>query len=166
MTLQVISTALAALAAIFAAVSSWTSLKSARAVEEDVRLARSQSRYDLFRSFEADLARQYGALWEHLGPWDDELPPDERPTPDERRAVHDLLQTLSSMYLAGQLDLLEEEQRRYAELLFLDWLSTPKATLIWERVFRKQGATWPDGFVAWVDAELQRHQAPRPEARS
>jgi len=159
-TLQILSTLLAALAAIFAAISSWTSLKSTRAVEEDVRLARSQTRHDLFRSFEADLSRQYDELWEHLGPWDDQLPPEARPTDRERRVVHDLLQTLSSIYLAGHLDLLEDEQRRYAELLFLDWLSTPKATEIWTLVFRKQVAAWPEGFVEWVDSELERVAVP------
>ncbi len=163
-TLQVLSTLLAAFAAIFAAISSWTSLKSTRAVEEDVRLARSQARHDLFRSFEADLSKQYDGLWEHLGPWDDQVPPDARPSDRERRVVHDLLQTLSSIYLAGRLDLLEDEQRRYAELLFLDWLSTPKATKIWTLVFRNQAATWPEGFASWVDAELDRASGPASSA--
>jgi hypothetical protein len=157
-TLQLISTFLAAFAAIFAAISSWTSLKSTRAVEDDVRLARSQARHDLFRSFEADLARQYEGLWVCLGPWDDGLAPEAKPSDRERRVVHELLQTLSSVHLAGKLELLEDEQRRYAEILFLEWLSTPRAREIWELVFRDQVASWPQGFPAWVDSELDRLQ--------
>jgi hypothetical protein len=155
-TLQVISTVLAAFAAFFAAVSSLASLKSTQAVEENVRLARSRSKHDLFRSFEADLTRQFQGLWECFGPWDDGLPRDLRPSDRERQVVHELLQTLSSIYLAGKLELLEDEQRSYEERVFLYWLSTPQARQIWEMVFRQYVDTWPEGFPEWIDLRLSK----------
>jgi hypothetical protein len=89
-------------------------------------------------------------------PLDDGLSPDLRPPDDERQVVHELLQTLSSVYLAGRLELLHDEQRRHAERSLFDWLSTPKARQIWELVFRQYVDTWPEGFPEWIDSGLNK----------
>lgn len=74
--------------------------------------------------------------------------------------IHDLLQSLSSVYLAGRLELLEDRQREYAEVLFLDWLATTRAREVWSLVFRRQIEAWPEGFPAWIDGQL-RSRSPR-----
>lgn len=149
--ITVVSTALAAVAALLSAVSALASWRSTRAVEEDVALSRATTRYELFRSFEAQYTQLYPSLWERLGPWKDPKPVD----PGLRRTVHDLLQTLASIYNAGELGLIAGAQRTYLVDLFVDWLRLENAQVVWNDIFRHQEDTWPQGFVGWIDERLE-----------
>lgn len=98
-------------------------------------------------------SKLYPDLWERLGSgMKDPVEVD----PALRRSVHDLLQTLSSVYNAWRLDLIEPQQIAYLAELFFDWLRVAKARTVWEQVFKVQEDTWPEGFVKWVDAGLSR----------
>jgi hypothetical protein len=158
--LTVVSTALAAVAALLSAISALASWRSTRAVEADVALARAATRYELFRSFEDAYSKLYPDLWKCLGPWQDPVEVE----PELRRCVHDVLQTLSSVYNAGELTLIEETQVSYLAELFLDWLRVPEARSVWDDVFSLQVGTWPMGFVTWVEAGLTRTTPTRTSA--
>lgn len=154
----VISTALAAAAALLSAFSAFASWRATRAVEEDVRLAKATTRYELFRSFESDYSSQYDAIWRTLGPWDDPVKVD----PNARRVVHDVLQSMSSIYTARQLGLIDPPQAACLTKLFADWLGVPQARSIWKAVFMHQDDTWPKGFVDYVENSLTTATRPGP----
>jgi hypothetical protein len=78
------------------------------------------------------------------------------------RSVHDLLQTLSSVYNAGRLAVIEPQQASYLAELFFDWLRVAKAQAVWEQIFKEQEDTWPEGFTKWVDDGLSRRRTTAP----
>jgi hypothetical protein len=157
--IQMVAASLAACAAIISAFSAWLSLRATRAVEEQAEVTKSLAAYDLVRSFERDYADHYDEVFAALGPWPDEVAVD----PDKRRVVNELLQNLSSAYLAAEMGLLSERTRDYIFALFLDWVQVPEARAIWTDVFRVQGATFPVGFVDFLDARLAASVPSPPE---
>jgi hypothetical protein len=154
----IISTALAAVAAMLASISALASWRATKALEKDVAMNAAATRYGLVRDFEATYLKLYDPLWTTLGPWEDPVAVDAA----ARRAVHDVCQTLSSVYNAQRLKLIDAEQSEYLADLFLDWLRVQSAREVWDGVFRHQEATWPPGFVPWVDRGL----GPAPGARA
>lgn len=139
-----------AIAAGFAAISAGASAYTGIKMRQDVKLSEASARYTLVRSFEGDYAEQYDGIWGAFGPWNDPVDVD----PAKRRAVHDLLVTLSSIYNARQEGLIDDAQARYLGVLFADWLAaSPQAHAIWQRVFNtpEQADTWPDGFAEFVE---------------
>lgn len=156
--LQVVSTALAAVAAFLAFRSTKEASHATSAIERELELTRDAGRYQLFRDLEREYRDQYGAIWKELGPWDDPKPVD----PAQRRVVHDLLQALASVHMAHTLELVEDKQADYLGELFLDWLRKEKAQTIWDDIFKVQDDTWPPGFVEFVDERIKdRPQRPR-----
>lgn len=145
------STVVAAIAAVFSALSAYTSLRATKAVEAEVLHQQRITTYELFRSFEADYASQYGRIWGALGPWPGDPPGVDE---DERRAVHDVLTSLASIYRAQSAGLVGADDAEYVGALFLDWLSVPRAEAVWRKVFAGQDDTWPEGFAAFVEAGL------------
>lgn len=143
--MDVISAVAAGFAAISAGASAYTGIK----MRQDVKLSEASARYALVRSFEGDYAQQYDAIWGAFGPWRDPIEVD----PAKRRAVHDVLVTLSSIYNARQEGLIDDVQSRYLGTLFADWLhGSPEAHSIWRQVFNtpEQADTWPAGFSRFV----------------
>jgi hypothetical protein len=147
---QLTSTALAAAAAVVSAVSAWLSSRSTRAAEEEARVNKSLAAYELVRNFERDYAQQYETVMEALGPWPDQVDVD----PLQRKVVNELLQNLSSAYLAAEMGLLTEQMRDYIVSLFIDWLQVDEGRRIWVEVFRVQPDTYPPGFIEFLDARL------------
>jgi hypothetical protein len=164
-----ISVSVGAVSAFLAYLSARASRDSVRASRDsveafraDLEHSRGTTRHELARAFEADFAKQYDAIWEVLGPWKDPVEVDKR----ERRVVHDMLATMSSVYLALEQKLIAREQADYLGELFGDWLGLPKARWIWEKVFSTpdQAASWPPGFIPWVDSMIGTASPAEPAA--
>jgi hypothetical protein len=148
--LTALTVALAAGSALLSAVSTIAAWRATKAVQNDLAHTIAAKRHELVRAFEQDYAAQYKQIWDDLGPWPDATPVD----PQLRRTVHGLLQTLVSVYLARQSDLIDAGQAEGLYTVMFDWLSTDKAFEVWAAAFQNQAGTWPSGFVNFVDSRL------------
>ena len=148
--LTTLTIALAAASALLSAVSTVAAWRATRAVQRELVHTIAAKKHELVRAFEQDYAAQYKQIWADLGPWPDAAPVD----PQLRHTVHDLLQTLSSVFLALQSDLIEVGQAEGLYTIMFDWLSTDKAFEVWKSAFRTQADTWPAGFVSFADSRL------------
>lgn len=142
--------ALAAGSALLSAVSTVAAWRATRAVQRDLAHTMAAKRHEIVRAFEQDYAAQYKQIWDDLGPWPDAAPVD----PQLRLTVHGLLQTLASVYLAAQSDLIDTSQAEGLYAVMFDWLSTDKAFEVWIAAFQNQAGSWPSGFVNFVDSRL------------
>jgi hypothetical protein len=142
-----------AIAAIFAAVSAYGSLKATREMERELEDNRKANAYRLLNEFENSYRTQYPEIMNQLGPWPD--PGEEDLDPAVRRVVHDLLVSLCSVYRSSKSNLVPDGDVEYVATLFSEWLQNPMARHIWESVFRNQNS-WPSGFVPYVDEMLAR----------
>jgi hypothetical protein len=149
-----LTTSLAAASALLSAISTVAAWRAANAVRRDLAHTVAAKKHELVRAFEQDYAAQYEKIWASLGPWPDAAPVD----PHLRHTVHGLLQTLLSIFVAEQSNLIEEDQAEALYTVMFDWLSTDKAYAVWKAAFRTQVSTWPSGFVSFVDSRLYSRQ--------
>jgi hypothetical protein len=148
-----IGSAATAIAAVFAAISAFESSKASRRMEREMEATRRAGAYRLLEDFESNYREQYSEVMDNLGPWPD--PGGDAIDPKVRRVVHDLLVSLCSVYRSRQSDLVEEDDIEYVATLFGEWLQNPIAKEVWTSAFRVQ-ASWPPGFVDYVDEMLAR----------